>query len=261
MQDKIKKVAVICCYNREDILEAMLETGLKEQIGVEIEKKFYYNKFKSAAETYNYAIKETNAEYLVFVHQDIMFLETDFLQKVVDAIDRDKEALYGLCGTGSIDAKTCTYSNVYHGLWNKNVGTSLADVKAVEGLDEIFLACHRDVFNVLKFDDKIFDGWHLYVEDICLQAKLNDKKVFVLPLKAQHKNSLEMPKYMMIYGTLPSDYFVYLRAIRNKYKKNVDIIACPCITIKLSFFSFYRALTKKRINSAYRSFLRKLSMK
>lgn len=261
MDTEKKKVAVICCYNREDILASMLEAGLENQVGVDIERLFFYNKFKSAAETFNYAIRKTSAEYLVFVHQDIEFKQKDFLLKVTEEIDNKRDALYGLCGTSLVDERGFVYSNVFHGLWNKTVGESIEEKKEVCGLDEIFLACHRMVFERIQFDAKLFDGWHMYVEDICLQAQLAGMKVYVLPLVAQHKNFMEMPKYMTMHGILPEDYFAYVKRIRKKYKGKFDKIASPCIVIELGFFKFYKYFWHLRLYYKFKYICRKISLR
>ena len=255
------KIAIACCYNNELILKSMLENGIKEQSYTNIEKIYFNNKFDSAAKAYNYVLDNYEAEIYVYVHQDLKFLDSDFLSDLIKAIEEDKKAIYGLCGSKMENGKNYTYSNVYHGLLNKNIGKQISEVKEVEGLDEIFIAFHKDVKNEIRFDEKTFNGWHLFVEDICLQAKLKGIKVKVLPLLTQHKNSLEMPRYMKIYGIYPKEYFLYLKRIRNKYKKKIENITCPCVSTSTSFISFYKTYLSMMTKMNFKKFFRQISLK
>lgn len=258
----MKKIAVVCCYNRDDLLESMLEEGLTNQKNVNILRKFYYNMYPSAASAYNQAIQDTPCDYYVFVHQDIKFLQEDFLEKTIECIDSNPEALYGLCGTVKTNNSYETISNTFHGLWNKRIGCRTIDeVVQVQGLDEIFVACHRCVFDKIRFDEKTFDGWHIFVADLCLQAQLVNIPVFVMPFNSQHKNSLEMPNYMMVYKILPDEYFVYLKRLREKYKNRIEEIITPCIVIRTRCFDFWKKYLFIRFVSKYRKLFRKLSMK
>ncbi len=256
------KVAVICCYNRQDIMDTMLDKSLKNQAGVEVERLYYQNSSDAACKCFNKAIKSTDAEYLVFVHQDIEFLTDDFLLKTVGYIKNEKRAIYGLCGARASDNKTLVVSNCIHGLWNKKIGDIHNDkLEKVFGLDEIFAACHRDVFNEIQFDEENFDGWHVYLADLCVQANLKDIPVYVMPLESQHKNSLEMPKYMMIYNIYPDDYFQYLKMLYKKYKGKVPFICCPCVSFSTTPFKFWRTYNRMRFASSKRRFFRKISLK
>lgn len=194
-----RRITVICTYNNREILNSMLEAGLRAQIGVDIER-LYYNDARSAASAYNDAIKKASSDYLVFIHQDIRFSDEQFLIKLINYIEDDRNCIYGLCGAKMIMDKgiVTTYSNVFHGLKNQNIGKSINNKIYVDGLDEIFVAFHKDISNIIKFDELNMNGWHLFVEDICIQASMKNLKIAVLPLTSQHKNSLEMPKYMHI---------------------------------------------------------------
>ena len=226
-----------------------------------IKKYYYFNRFNCAAEAYNYTIENSNAEIYVFVHQDIKLLENDFWDLLIDKINNNSNSIFGLCGSFYENKKNKVFSNVYHGLLNKNIGVSISDCKEVEGFDEIFLAFHKDMKKIIKFDSDMFDGWHLYIEDICLLAKINNIRCIVLPYKSQHKNYMEMPGYMHITGIYPSDYFKYLRRLRKKYSRKVDRITCPCITISTKWFEFYFVYTKIYLHMRIRKLFRILSFK
>ena len=253
----MESVCIVCCSNNEQIKNEMLLKSLQGQYlqitneeakemqldicELSLELEIYEKGFSSAAAAYNYAIEHSSSDYFFFVHQDVAFLDSLFLLKAVNTINKHKNALFGLCGS-KINGNLYTYSNIWHGLWNNNIGTPIDDIVEVQGLDEVMVAFHKDVTKKIRFDEKTFDGWHLYVEDICLQAELLSIKVYVLPYKSQHKSFLEMPGYMKKYGILPKEYFTYLVRIRNKYKGKVDSIVCPCCCIRTDFIHFWRQI-------------------
>ena len=256
----MEKVAVVCCYNNKEILESMLECGLRNQKNVEIERLFYCNQFKSAAEAYNYALDNSDAEFFVFLHQDIKFLDEYLLKKTIQQLKLNSKGIYGLCGAIYKEGHTETCSNVYHGLQNKNIGKKIETVTKVDGLDEIFVAFHRSIVKLLKFDSKNFDGWHIYVEDLCLQAIQKDIDVFVLPYAAQHKNVLEMPHYMMVYNIYPKEYFMYLKRLRNKHYKKIHKIVCPCFTISTKGYHFFPRVIFAKCRADIKYYIRKWTM-
>lgn len=240
----------------------MLAKSLCEQTDVTIETIFMRGDHSSAADSFNQALSCAHSDYLVFVHQDITFSKPDFLKNLILEIKREKRALYGLCGTEFNVKKmvSTTYSNVFHGLWNRNVGTPIIQKKKVSGLDEIFLAFHKDLSRDLRFDDQFLNGWHLYVEDLCLAAEMLGIPVYVLPFPSQHKGVLEMPNYMSKYGILPKEFFNQLKQLRKKYKNGVSRIVCPCVTIKTSGIYFWTDFMSLYVHHRCKKFLRDLSL-
>lgn len=254
-------ITIICCYNNERVFNAMLAESLHKQHDVTVETIFMRGEFNSAAASFNHAISKAHSDYLVFIHQDIVLTRPDFLKNLIVEINQEKTALYGLCGTeyNETEKRSFTFSNVFHGLWNRNVGTPITKKKRVSGLDEIFVAFHKDITRQIQFDAMTLNGWHLYVEDICLSAELLGIPVYVLPLPTQHKGLLEMPGYLSKYGILPKEYFKQLRKLRGKYKRRVKRIVCPCITIDTSPVLFWKEYFRLYLHHRCKKFFRDLS--
>lgn len=254
-------ITIICCYNSEKVLNSMLVESLQKQIGVEIETIFMNGDYPSAAESYNRAVLKAKSNRVAFIHQDMMLTQPDFLRNLIEEIDNEKNALYGLCGTryNEIEKRPYTFSNVFHGLWNRNVGTPISRKTRVSGLDEIFVAFHKDLSRQIQFDAVNLNGWHLYIEDLCLSAELQGLPVFVLPLSSQHKGVLEMPRYIGKYGILPKEFFQQLKQLRKKYKTKVNRIICPCVTINTSPFRFWGDYLRLYFRHRRKKFFRDLS--
>ncbi|MBQ7992952.1 MAG: hypothetical protein IJ252_07975, partial [Solobacterium sp.] len=225
------RITVVCASNNREVLEKMLIPSVAAQKGIEADLKIYENKYPSAAETFVHAIEESDSDFICFAHQDLMFSGDDFLLKLVEAIKEEPNALYGLCGAKDQDGVTGIYSCTYHGIQNRNIGERIQKKLEVDGLDEIFLACHKDLFRSVSFDPETFDGWDLYVQDLCMQAKQKGIPVYVLPLDNTHKSILEMPGYLGIVGLYPDSFYLYLERLRNKYAGSTARIVCPCIQI------------------------------
>ena len=240
----------------------MLKASLERQRDVDIECFYYYNNiFLCAAQAYNDAIDKTSSEVMVFVHQDIRFDDDFFLKNLYEMIIQNKRAIYGLCGAVSTQNGTITYSNVFHGLLRRNIGEHIIEPRNVEGLDEIFVAMHIETARKLRFDEKVVNGWHMFVENLCLDAHEKDYGVMVYPGKATHKNDMEMPGYMMAYKLFPKEFFKYVHVVRNKHKGSTKKIVCPCITIKTDPMHFYPMFYIMKYKTVIMRWIRALSMK
>lgn len=255
----MEKIAIVCCYNDKKVLDEMLINSLNKQTNVEIELVLYNNQFKSAAEAYNNAIKNTSAEYLAFIHQDMALLQDDFLFNTIESIKLNKDAIYGLCGSRRENNQNVVYSNVFHGIQNTNMGVEVDTIFPVDGLDEVFIAFHRQVTEQILFDEEQFDGWHAYAEDLSIQAKLKNLGVFVLPYNSQHKCGFEFRKYLLEYRNLPQVYFKYLKRLRRKYGKQVEWITCPCFCVRNKFFPFWKKYFYRKLKAKIFLKMRKIS--
>ena len=88
----------------------------------------------------------------------------------------------------------------------------------VQTLDECLLIVPRAVFSNLKFDEKVFDGWHCYGADYCLSARELGLRSYVIPGSCSHSciraNLADLPKY--------------LKRLYTKHRKNCKhIYTCP----------------------------------
>lgn len=255
-----EKITVVCAANSRKILEHMLIPSINKQKNVTIDLKIYENQYGSAAETFLHAIEETDSDYICFVHQDLSFTRDDFLFELINNIKKEPDALYGLCGALEHNGNAQVYSCTYHGIQNKNIGQRFESKLRVRGLDEIFLACHRNVFKMISFDMETFDGWDLYVQDLCMQAEIKGIPVYVLPLENTHKSILEMPEYFNIVGLYPDTFYLYLNRLRNKYAGTVSKIVCPCIQIVTANPEFAVKTARMKVRTKIKRVFRRLSL-
>ena len=79
-------ISIICPVTNNEILK-MLLNSIKKQDYTNYELIILDSKelnFKSASQTLNYGVSKASGDILLFCHQDIEFLETNALSKIVE---------------------------------------------------------------------------------------------------------------------------------------------------------------------------------
>lgn len=145
-------ISVICVWNNEEQYQNMLVSSLNKQNCeyevISIDNR--NNTFTSCAEALNWGADHSLGEILVFVHQDISFDTTSSLREFGQFIKNHSNMIIGAFG-----AKKKAFSEDY-----------LCDT-----VDECCFGMTRELFNTLRFNEEVCDGWHLYAVEMCLRAK------------------------------------------------------------------------------------------
>lgn len=187
----MNKYTFVCCCNNNAELESMLLSSLRniEHEGniilIDTKEKGYH----SAAEAYNKELvlnKDEIADVIIFLHQDIAFLDKQVLDHIVDIINHENNAIVGLAGV--VDNKCCT--NLQYKSNGEYIVPSalISKVEKVQTLDECLFCMSKDTYFSVMFDEKVCDHWHLYAADICLTAtKKISSPIYVLPDIVYHK--------------------------------------------------------------------------
>ena len=210
-------ISLICCTNNLKTYEEMLLNSLKAQ-NVEYEVVLIHNEdeqYSSASSALNTGAKLAKGDYLVFVHQDITLQDPSFLKNIIKHIDN----LNGIVGVaGSLEEKG-VITNLRQGAQNQLGGElTLSEPMKVQTLDEVLIACHRSVYELVKFDEITCDDWHLYGVDFCLSAAEKGIGSFVIPDEIYHKSS----------GEISLGYALSLRKVLKKHRKTFDKIYTTC---------------------------------
>lgn len=205
-------ISIVCVYNNKEIFEEYLLKSLKSQ-NINYELILLENtqkKFKSAAEALNYGGKKANGEYILFVHQDMDMCSGTFLkdlERILDSISN-----LGIAGVAGKSEKGLIVSNMKQGMPPKFAGKiQINKPVKVQTLDECLFVIPKKIFNLLKFDEKVCDGWHLYAVDYCLCVKERGLTVYVLPVSTYHKSIGE---------SLSKDYYDVVKKLLKKHAKN-----------------------------------------
>jgi hypothetical protein len=116
---------------------------------------------KFPAQNYNDIIDRCETDYLILTHQDVSF-SSDLLLNIEKTIKILEKRSLGFSSLGIVGR--IYGDNSYNVKW-----CSTSKLYKYETIDCCFILI--DVRQKLKFDDKIFDEFHLYVEDYCINAQ------------------------------------------------------------------------------------------
>lgn len=228
-------ISIVCVYNNEIVLTNSLLKSLEDQtVKFELIKiDNTGNKFKSAAEALNYGSKKAKGKYIMFVHQDIHLLAQDWLERAEFFLEQISDlGVAGLSGMRGIrgdeivgfrfdEYGQCDYNNIKEPI-------------QVQTLDEQMLIVTRNIFDNLKFDEKICDGWHLYGVDFCLSIEKFGFKSYVLPLPFLHSSKG--------LNSMNEDYYLVLKKILRKHK-TCKIIYTTCgVWYTINIFNYLNLL-------------------
>ncbi|MGB4661764.1 MAG: glycosyltransferase family protein, partial [Mobilitalea sp.] len=164
------KICFICCVNDERLFEESLRYihSLPIPDGFELDV-IDVREAESMASGYNAAMKSSNAKYKVYLHQDTLIINKNFIFDVLHLFQNNQKlGLIGLTGARKLAS---------NGVWwesKRNVGkvyeshtgrmSLLAfeevhnDYEQVEGIDGFIMITQEDV----DWREDLFQGWHLY---------------------------------------------------------------------------------------------------
>lgn len=145
-------ISVVCCWNNEKQYNDVLLASLKRQNClyelVSIDNR--ENMFSSCAAALNFGARKSNGDVVIFVHQDISFDKDDSLEKFAQFIKEHSSLIVGTYG-----AAKHPYEEKY-----------LCDT-----VDECCFGMTKESFDLLGFNEKVCDSWHLYAVELCLRGK------------------------------------------------------------------------------------------
>lgn len=163
---------------------------------------------------YNAGMQSTDAGYKVYMHQDVLIVNPDFIRDMLRVFAMDEEiALMGMIGARHLgdDAKlvmnwdtgkilhNCTPSRLEYEMDN----TAYQEVEAVDGL---LIATRFDV----PWREDLFDGWDYYDISQCMEFLRRGKKA-VVPYQTEpwvwHDNLYsKMGRYYDYAGVFAKEY-------------------------------------------------------
>ena len=159
------KIGVICVSNDKKKFDTMLGASLNQQ-NIKYELVLVDNtdgRFKSAAEALNYGVNCTDADILIFSHQDICLKNIDALGQFVDAVQKKPIG----CIVGIVGVKECSYEYYTNMSDGDNLCERISDAYemkyySVSSVDECFFGMRRETWEHHNFDKELCDNWHLY---------------------------------------------------------------------------------------------------
>lgn len=209
-------ISIVCVYNDEKKLNALLLKSLKNQTShyqlILVDNT--NNEFKSAAAALNSGAEKANGNYIMFVHQDVDLLSDRYLEEIEPMLKTlPNLGVAGVAGKSSRNKSVMT--NICQGIPPRPGGElKISEPTKVQTLDECLVLIPRSVFNEIKFDNLVCDNWHLYAVDYCLTVKKIGLESYVIPSNIYHESM----------GTLSIDYYLSLSKVLKKHRSNYSFI-------------------------------------
>lgn len=218
------KYAIVTCISKPEIYQScLLDSLTKCRHGFDIEVIPVFNTLGqySASVALNYGMSVTDADVVIFSHQDVTLLDGWFqkLDAVIESLDdwaiigasgirlsATRDNIGGWGGPRSADDKVAV-GTVYSddGLeWD-----GIKEPTKVHTVDECLFALNRST--KLKFDTTV-GGFHLYGTDLSLQARKANLGVYAASLPLVHHNQYS--------SSLDNSYWPMLHHMYHKWNKS-----------------------------------------
>lgn len=177
------KIAFIICSNDELLLgEALNYLNLLEvPEGMETDL-LVIREAKSMLEGMEEGRQSTDAKYKVFMHQDVLILNRNFIQDIIDIFYSDsKIGLVGMVGSPKMPPDAVMWHNERVGNcfgFRKNVDNSEPFLDACQDVDAVDGLLMATAFDVPLRKD-LFDGWDFYDVSTSFEYKRAGYRVVV----------------------------------------------------------------------------------
>jgi hypothetical protein len=165
-----QKICFIYCVNNQQLFEAsvMHLNILKIPVGIEIEV-ISIEGAPSITAGYNQAMRESDAKYKVYLHQDVFIINPNFIYEVIKLFQENpKLGMLGLAGSKYMPNSLIWWESKhkYGKVYDSHLGKMgllrfndvLNDYESVAAVDGLLIATQYD----LPWRDDLFHGWHYY---------------------------------------------------------------------------------------------------
>ena len=211
-------MSIICVYNNKEILDKYLLESLKRQTKeyelILVDNR--ENQFSSAASALNYGAKKACGDYLIFTHQDINFVNKNWIEdteKTLKKLDN-----HGIVGVAGKTVDSLVRSNIKQGIKPTDVTPyKLEKIELASTLDECLFIIPRDVFKKHNLSEKRCPDWHLYCVDYVYNMKENGYNAYLIPTELEHKSKG---------ASMSEGYYKTLPNLQKKYMKKRIIRTC-----------------------------------
>lgn len=227
-------LSVIICSRDSDARE-MLRKNIHDTIGTEYELVFIDNSNGdySLFSAYNEGVRRSKGDILCFCHEDILFHTPSWGTLIQKVLSDESIGVVGVIGSHFLPrAPMYWWSSPFISQYsvNNDKGVvqlndnreffhgAIADVVTIDG---VCFFIPRSLFDSIQFDDRTFQGFHLYDMDICMQVQALGKRVCVTDVfTIEHfwsEDSLKNQKYMAVLNH-------NLELFYHKWEKNLPMV-------------------------------------
>lgn len=194
---------------------------------------------------YNKGVSLAKGEILVFMHEDVFFMEGNWGTVLEKKFSDPSVGLVGVAGTQYLFRDTPGWvvagrpfikGHVVHELNNGSIynltvfdwGKDDSDVVAVDGL---FFAVRKSLFDRISFDEAVFDQFHFYDLDICMQIRRTHRLIVTWDILVKHQSG----------GSFDKTWEKYAQRFIQKYRNELPASCTdkiPDLTKRIPFENF-----------------------
>ncbi len=161
------------------------------------------------------SLNNTALSYYIYLHHDV-FLPSSFEYLLTLWLEHLKDEDWGVLGVAGVKLLGRAKANIgYISDRGKAWGTALKKPKEVDTLDELMLITKGDYV----FDEEL--DLHFYGADICMQAKAQGRKNYVIPAFVEHNSGYN--------GIRTDDYYRCKTYFAQKWKDYLPIATTTTI--------------------------------
>lgn len=165
-----KKIAFVYCVNDQSLYEKSVSyiNKIKVPDGYGIELIAVENA-SSMTSGYNKGMRQTDAKYKVYLHQDVFIQNQNFINDVLAIFQENKKiGLIGVAGAKVIPTNGIWWEakRRYGKVYDSHTGQLtllafyevVADYESVQAIDGLIMVTQYDI----PWREDIFNGWHFY---------------------------------------------------------------------------------------------------
>lgn len=165
-----KKVCFITCVNNHELYKKSLFciNNLEVPKGFKVEKICIENA-EYLTKEYDKAMKETDAKYKVYIHQDVYIINKNFIKDIIDIFENNRNiGMMGVVGTKVIPKNGIWWESSYKcGMRYSNyIYRGMKLIEYYKQIENESVKCIDGLIMITQYDipwrKDIFDGWHFY---------------------------------------------------------------------------------------------------
>lgn len=230
--------SVVAAVNNEQILADNLAASPLLGCGVPFNGMRGY---ASAGSAYNAGLDATDADIIIFAHQDV-YLPSHWLEQLqtgISAIEKidDRWAVIGVYG---IEPGGRHIGHCWSRGLGRTLGESFSSPRRVVSIDEIVIVLRRS--SGLRFDERL-PGFHLYGTDIVQTALATGHSAYVVHAPVIHNSNPVR--------TLAGAYGKAYQYMRRKWQECLPIDT-TIVRLTRSGYPLWRHIVRKKLSAMLR---------
>lgn len=198
-----------------------IEKNIAETIGISYEIiKIENPGLMGICAAYNLGAEKAVYSKLLFLHEDVRFLKNNWGEFLLQYITQEKIGVVGVAGGNYVPYcpsgwwvegyKTINIFQSHKNLENKEIiNLNQQNNNFAKGVDGVFLACRKDIYNQFKFNEKL-NGFHGYDIDFSIRVSEKYQNIILHDTILEHFSK----------GNLSPEWFKAIIEARKNYKSS-----------------------------------------